>query len=248
MARRLVILAALGGVLAQASGCGYIKSLFPDKGKDYQYTAEIPPLTLPAELRNRAEPEPAPLQGPASAGEAEAGNAAGGNAAAGSGEAAPEEESVQREAPAPAAEPVEKFVPVAVDLIRYSDGENRLRLNVEKARAWRLVSKALSRKSLEVTSRNQDEGFFAVQYDPNEQKFEDGTLWDEAVFLFKGFGSNEKEYFLKLEQYGRDTEVIILDKDRQPLADDEAGLKLLSLLQQTINADLADKQRDRQKE
>jgi outer membrane protein assembly factor BamC len=246
MASRLGILTVLCGVLLQLSACSYIKSLFPDKGKDYQYTAEIPPLTLPAELKPHGA-EPMPLQGPEPSGEGPANNTAAASIAE-TGNAAPAPKAEVSQAAAPTVEAVEKFEKVTVELIHYSDGENRLRLNVEKPRAWRLVSKALSRKSLEVTNRNQDEGFFVVQFDPSEQKFEDGTLWDEAVFLFKGFRTDEKEYVLKLEQYERDTEVIILDKEQQPLTGDEASMKLLALLQQTINADLAEKQQDKPKE
>ena len=37
-------------VFASLSACGYIKSLFPDKEKDYQYTTEIAPLKIPPGL------------------------------------------------------------------------------------------------------------------------------------------------------------------------------------------------------
>ena len=39
-----------GAVLVNVSACSYIKSLFPDKEKDYQFTTEIPPLVLPTDL------------------------------------------------------------------------------------------------------------------------------------------------------------------------------------------------------
>ncbi|OYV20391.1 MAG: hypothetical protein CG441_409, partial [Methylococcaceae bacterium NSM2-1] len=38
-------------VLFNLSACSYVKSLFPDKEKDYQYTTEIPPLILPDDLK-----------------------------------------------------------------------------------------------------------------------------------------------------------------------------------------------------
>jgi outer membrane protein assembly factor BamC len=37
---RFVVIAA---VLANVPACSYVKSLFPDKEKDYQFTTEIPP-------------------------------------------------------------------------------------------------------------------------------------------------------------------------------------------------------------
>ena len=37
-------------------GCSYIKSWFPDKEKDYQYTVEIPELVLPDTLTGPLSP------------------------------------------------------------------------------------------------------------------------------------------------------------------------------------------------
>jgi outer membrane protein assembly factor BamC len=226
-------------LLITLSACSYIKSLFPDKEKDYQYTAEIPPLHLPDDLKKKpATPllEPKSLDNTASVK-----NSAIDKKIV---ETEPVSEPVTKneEPAAPVViEAVEKSENISVELIRFNDGENRLRLGVEKPRAWRLVSKALSRKSIEVTNRNQDDGFFVVQYDPNEQKVEDGSLWDEAKFIFRGFQGSEKEYFIKLEELDRKTEVIVLDKEQHPLPDETNGLKLLTLLQAAINMDLAEK-------
>lgn len=38
--------------LTNLTACGWIKSQFPDKGKDYYYSSEIPPLYVPPELAN----------------------------------------------------------------------------------------------------------------------------------------------------------------------------------------------------
>ena len=102
-----------------------------------------------------------------------------------------------------------------------------------------MVGKALSRQFMEVTSRNQEEGLFHVLYDPNSKEAEDGSIWDEVVFFLKGFEANEQEYVLKLvENDSQQTDVIILDKEQKPIAD-EASLSLLKLLLDTIKADLA---------
>jgi outer membrane protein assembly factor BamC len=230
-------------ILTQLAGCSYVKSLFPDKEKDYQYTAEIPALSLPDDLK---KPPSAALAGSASAENKptapDSGIAPNENPAA----ETDANSTTENQAPAePVIETIEKQEKIAVELIKYDDGENRLRLSVEKPRAWRLINKALSRRSIEVTNRNQDDGFFVVQYDPAEEKVEDGSLWDEAVFMLRGFQYNEQEFVLKLEAYEHSTEVAILDKDQQPLPEDESGgLKLLSLLQNTINLDLAKKLSD----
>lgn len=219
------------------TACSYIKSLFPDKEKDYQYTAEIPPLKIPADLKQRSSSSTSAPQLPEASPQGDTPVTDAPSADTGS------KDSVQNAEPAtPVVEAVEKHEKISVELIKFNDGENRLRLGVESPRAWRLVNKALSRKSIEVTNRNQTEEFFVVQYDPDEQQVEDGSLWDEAVFIFRGFKGNEQEYLLKLEEHDRKTDVIILDKEQQPLSeDDTAGLKLLTLIQTTINADLADK-------
>ena len=52
MKRNLISLISTGFILLNMSACTYIKSLFPDKEKDYQYTTEIPPLILPDDLKN----------------------------------------------------------------------------------------------------------------------------------------------------------------------------------------------------
>ncbi|MDD1612356.1 MAG: outer membrane protein assembly factor BamC, partial [Methylococcaceae bacterium] len=74
---------------------------------------------------------------------------------------------------------------------------------------------------------------FYVRYDPDAKKAEDGSLLDEAIFLFKGFEANEKEYFLKLIAVGDKTDLAITDKDLNPVSDD-ASVKLLRLLGGTI--------------
>ncbi len=206
----MVIAAVLGNVTA----CSYIKSYFPDKEKDYQFTTEIPPLKLPPDLDKNAE-----LSAPA----ADSTEPVPGQPAA-----APAEPSAEEEAETPRVIPVE--------LVKFETGETRLRIGAPVARAWRMVGKALSRNSLEVTERNQEDALFHVHYDPDEQAVEDGFIWDEVVFLFRGLQSEEKEYILKLVANNRHSEVVVLDADRQPLSEGP-GLRLLTLLQETMSTD-----------
>jgi len=118
--------------------------------------------------------------------------------------------------------------------VRYSDGERRLRIATPPDKAWHLVSKALSRNSIEVTERDQDQKLFYVQYNPEAKKAEDGSLLDEAVFMLKGFEANEKEYLLKLIPVDDKTDLAITDKDLNPVSNDDAAVKLLRLLGGTI--------------
>lgn len=216
---RLFVIVA---VLANVSACTYIKNLFPDKEKDYQFTTEIPPLVLPPDLSGNAmakvpAPPPATEAAPS----------------------APATETVD----APAYSPTET-VPaidrklIQVELIDADQGAKRLHINAPSEIAWRMVGKALSRKSIEVTNRNQDDRLFTVQYDQSKQEVEDGSFWDEVVFAFKGFEVNEQEFIVKLVENNQQTDVIILDKDQKPVSDD-ASLSLLTLLYNTLRADLA---------
>jgi outer membrane protein assembly factor BamC len=129
---------------------------------------------------------------------------------------------------------------ITVERIKFDNGENRLRMNVPFTRAWRIVNKALSRKSIEVTERNQEARLITVQYDPDEQKVEDGSYWDELKFMFSGIQSNEKTYLLKLEENNQQTDIVVVDED-QKLLSDASSVKLLSVLEETIKADLANK-------
>ncbi len=203
-----MLIAALPLVL---SACSTIKNYFPDKEKDYQFTTEIPPLILPADLDKQAARPPAP---------------------------ASTTDSVTKLVEE-AAEVVESVInpkDIKAELVKFDNGEARLRIGASMTRAWREVGRALSRRSLEVTYRNQEEGLFRVQYDPDEQAVEDGSFWDELVFIFQGMsGGNEKEYSIKLVENKQQTEVAVLDENLQPLSEG-AGLRLLTLLQETINA------------
>jgi outer membrane protein assembly factor BamC len=231
-------------VLLNLSACGYIKTLFPDKEKDYQYTTEIPPLILPADLKNNHVPS-VTTSTPALSTNADAdvpptaANLPVEEAAS----AAPttKEPAVTPQVPAAPAEsePIPDTA-ITVDRIKFNDGENRLRINVPFTRAWRIVNKALSRKAIEVTERNQETKLFTVRYDPDAQKVRDESIWDEVVFLFSGIQGNEKTYLLKLEENNHQTDIVVVDEDQQLLSD-AASVKLLTLLEETIKADLAKK-------
>ena len=162
-------------VLINLSACSYVKSLFPDKEKDYQYTTEIPPLILPADLKKTQIPgvpksaSSAPLlrllmplcrrlllmlllRKPVSAAPAINESVVT--------SPAPAEQATH--ATAPESEPVVPDTAITVERVKFDAGENRLRINVPFTRAWRIVGKALSRKSIEVTERNQEAGLITV--------------------------------------------------------------------------------------
>lgn len=129
---------------------------------------------------------------------------------------------------------------IRVERIIYDGGATRLRIDQPFSKSWRIVGKALARKSVEIVARNKPEGLFIVMYDPSEQKVTDESLWDEVLFVFGQHGGKEQEYRIKLAEYEAFTEVIVLDENDKPLSEG-AGLSLLQLLQDTIEADLAKK-------
>ena len=249
MKTKTISLLISAAALSALSACSYVKSLFPDKEKDYQYTTEIPPLIIPDDLKKGYLPDvirSAPSAPPLSA------NIADATVPATAVKVLTEEDKTAAptasESPAPStatatatdSEPVLPNTAITVEHIKLKDGENRLRLNVPFTNAWRMINKALSRKSIEVTARNQETKLITVQYDPDEQKTEDGTYWDEVKFMVSGFQGNEKTYLLKLEENNQQTDISVVDEEQKILSDD-ASVKLLTVLEETMKADLANK-------
>jgi outer membrane protein assembly factor BamC len=247
MKTKIITLLISAAALSALSACSYVKSLFPDKEKDYQYTTEIPPLIIPDDLKKGFLPDvirSVPSAPPLSA------NIADATVPATAVNTLTEEDKsttpTASESPAPStatatdSEPVLPNTAITVEHIKLKDGENRLRLNVPLTNAWRMINKALSRKSIEVTARNQETKLITVQYDPDEQKTEDGTYWDEVKFMVSGFQGNEKTYLLKLEENNQQTDISVLDEEQKILSDD-ASVKLLTVLEETMKADLANK-------
>ncbi|MDD5275054.1 MAG: outer membrane protein assembly factor BamC [Methylovulum sp.] len=274
MKKTNLLIALIGTTaLLNLTACTYIKNLFPDKEKDYQFTTEIPELVLPANLGKdtplkmpvkTVSPSTTVDKAAATSAETTAGSLSVDNPATDptsvtdsqpveSGiaiTAFPDEPSIVEtpidntdNAPeADAKTPITKPEPITIERLKAADGNAQLRLGEPLDQAWRTVDKALSRKAIEITNRDKQANAFTVQYDPNEKQLEDGSLWDEALFIFGGFQDNEKEFFVKLIDSSTDTkqqtDIVILDKTQQPSTDTRA-LSLLDLLQKTIETDFA---------
>ena len=267
-------------VLSMLSACTYVKTLFPDKEKDYQYTTEIPPMILPADLKANyipSLPASAPSDSDVSVATPQAAVKAVASAPVANKPAASPSTPVEAAQAAPAAnnpappmpveatvsgptaskpapvssgavkdvgfesEPEESTEAVTVERVRFDKGENRLHINVPFITAWRMTGKALSRKFIEVTARNQEAGLFTVRYDPEEHTVKEPSYLDAVTSLFSDdTHGNEKTYLIKLEKNNQQIDVVIVDKDQQLLSD-PASFKLLTLLQETMKADLAHK-------
>lgn len=199
-------------LLIAIPSCGFMKEYFPDKEKDYQLTKEIPELVVPSDLSGNKTYST--------------------------------DNSFSKNDPGLAhqdAMPL-KFEgedKATVDLIEYSDKASRLRITDSLIRSWRVVGKALSHHSIEITNREVLKGTYFIQYDSEFEKVEDGSLWDEVLFIFGSNPAKEQEYLVKLEELTDATEVMILDKSGQELSDG-SGLTLLKLLHETIKNDLVE--------
>lgn len=231
-------------VLLQVSACTAIKESFPDKEKDYQFTTEIPKLIVPADLANgtdlsattaeKVRPQSAEAKTEPSETEEAPAETEAKEAKPATTEATATEETAADEQP---------FIDpksITVELLQSSTNVSYLRIGTPFVNAWRIVSKGLSRKSIEVSERNKEEKIFTVQYDPDEKPIEDGSYMDELNFMLHGFQSNEKEYKLKLVETNQQTDVVVLNEEQKPTSD-EGGLKLLRVLEKSIKANLAGK-------
>ena len=222
-----------GCLLFALTGCSNIKSHFPDKEKDYQFSSEIAPLAVPTDLSNTDFNRPVA--------------------------AAPKKEEIEQVVvisemiegdtiisnPEPKIETVDDPVQeimfseeeTRVDFVMFDGGATRLRINERFSPSWRLVAKALSRNRIEITGRDKAAGQLTVQYDPNPTEFKDDSVWDEFAFVFDDEHSKEKEYRIRIMEYNNNTEVIVLDDNDTPLSNG-AGLDLLKLLFSTIHSEL----------
>lgn len=184
-------------------------SSLPDKEKEYQLTSEIPPLILPEDFSNKNGKTLS-------------------NQDNGFGRSV---ELIENN------DEVDRKENVLLDLGKYSDGTALIRIGDVIQRSWRMVGKALSHHSIEITDRDELDRLYFVQYDPDFKKVEDGSLWDEFLFIFGSDPANDKKFGVKLVESGDFTEIIVLDSEDKPVSDG-AGLKLLYLLYDTIKKDL----------
>ena len=120
-----------------------------------------------------------------------------------------------------------------------ANGTHYITIEESIERAWRLVGRALSRHSIEITDRNEKKRIFFVQYDADFKKVEDGSLWDEVIFIFADDPAKEQEYQVELIQNETLTTVIV-SGDESLQANDQAKLTLLTLLYNTIKEELLD--------
>ena len=232
---------------SQLNGCSMIQDWLPDKEKDYQFTTELPPLMIPADLAQKPKVSP---------------KIAAAEIAAPKVEKAIEHVKTQLAAHAPEIAAVETAVNVEIEKTAVSRpslnlaetplGKNEiqislthenaptLNLNVPTARAWRIVGKALSRSGIEVTKHDVQAGQITVQVAEKTEKAtpEEDSFFGSASSVFTGFIGNEQRYILQFQEVSEKTAVTVLDSELQLLKNAESE-KLLSTLFDAIKRDLS---------
>lgn len=133
----------------------------------------------------------------------------------------------------------ESFDPITLsNTIEFIQQESQayLLINSTFAHVWRVVGKALTERSIEITDKNRSLATYYVQYDPNAKDVEDGSYWDEVIFFFGSDPHQEKPYQVFLAKLNQRTQVFIRDEQGRPLSQGE-GLQLLTALFETIKKD-----------
>ena len=226
-------------LLLVLAGCSYIKSLFPDKEKEYQYTEEYPALVIPADLKNDMLPSVTKSVSTPVV-EAPLGTVATDKSTSNSGTTSePIESSHLAEESTTVGQSdqvLKKREPIAVETVKIAE-QQILRLQAPFVVAWRAVDKALGRQSIEITRRNEDKKQFSVRYEPDQGAAET-SIWHELGSFFSLSDEKEKAYIIQLAEMNNQTDIMVLDEQQKPVAD-KGSSDLLNLLQQSIKADVA---------
>lgn len=229
------ILRGMAGILVLTglSACSTIKSWFPDKERDYQFTSEIPALIVPEELKNKG-------MAPISTSTVTAASAAPAESMAVSESVSALDNSQATPSPSEPATPEQtETTPTSTA----SAGVSTLQIDQAKTPATRMVGRAMSRKKMEIVERNIDKGYFYVKYDPDAVKPSDESIWDELNFLFGDDPSQEQEYRVTVRGIGPQTsEVTVQDSEGKTLSNAPANALLKQItegINEVVNQDAA---------
>lgn len=218
-------------LLSGLSACSTIKSWFPDKEKDYQFTSEMPALIIPDDLKNnstaslpglparpteRKLPEPDPVTGSRYATVAE---------------------DVDTSSSEPPNNSEENAVAPQTESVKSSTTASTLQIDQGKNAATRTVGKALTRQKVEVVERNIDKGYFYVKFDPKAEKVSDESIWDEINFLFGDEPSDEQEYRVSVQALSASMSEVTVQNSKGESLSNQTANALLGLIVQGINSD-----------
>ena len=217
-------------LLTGLSACSTIKSWFPDKERDYQFTSELPELQVPEDLKHKGLVLPV-----RTAGQEMAKAEVEGQSRYATENSSPPEETGSKEDMVASA-PLDGAVESQTNQTAAETGSS-LQIDQPKTQAARIVGRALSRKKLEVVERNVDKGYFYVKFDPNAVQATDETIWDELNFLFGDDPSQEQEYRISVQQIGPQLSQVIVQDTEEKTLSNKAANALLELIVEAINED-----------
>ena len=211
-------------VMMGLSACSTIKSWFPDKERDYQFTTEIPELIVPEDLKHKglASLPQRPVAAPQPEGVSRY--------------ATETTESANENATQPAQSAANENAD-EMTAVTPSTGGSSLQIDQSKTQATRMVGRALSRKKLEVVERNIDKGYFYVKFDPNAVQATDDSIWDELNFMFGDDPSQEEEYRITVQQIGPELSQVIVQDTQEKTLSNKTANALLELITDAINED-----------
>ena len=219
-ASRLVLLAGAGLLL---SACSAVQGWFPDKQKQYQYSADIPALEIPPELDSSTiDGVPQKPPKPWSSASAEE-------------DSRPELRATQIP-PGPksemSVESARAYKATSAHqppiLAQSSDNSPLIEVQAPIDIAWAEVNKALGRLKLEVSDLNRSDATYFVHYGgkPHEDK---GFFGEVSQMFSQDDPDGSREYRVKLEQTGPVTSVQVLNPQGEPQREGP-GLELLKKL------------------
>lgn len=227
--------AMLAGLALALGGCDLVKSWFPDKQKQYQYSTEIPPLEIPPDLSSSTIDGVAPRpRAPRGETEDEALRASAGEETAETrpGEGEPANAGASEE-PRPVAKR-SRTEPIPT-LAQSSDNVPLIEIEAPFEVAWIAVAKALGRLELEISDQNRSDGVYYVYYGGDAKPYEDRGFFGDLAEMFGKGGEQSKEYRIKLEEKGKATLVYVLDPDNKPQMSGP-GFDLLKRLHETLQS------------
>lgn len=215
-------------MLCGLSACSTIKSWFPDKERDYQFTSEIPELIVPDDLKNKGLPSlAAPAAAPVGTETEAAVSDVSDTAAADAGNTQVSEAKAEQENAVPQQ--------AAVPETSATGGVSSLQIDLSKMPATRMVGRALTRQKVEIVERNVDKGYFYVKYDPNAVEAKDDSIWDEFNFLFGDDPSQEQEYRISVRGIGPQMSEVTVQDEQGKFLSTPAANALLKLITEGIN-------------
>lgn len=208
------------------SACSTIKSWFPDKERDYQFTTEIPELIIPDDLKHKGMPSLSRPEPAVTAGQDHA------DTAHSTADSTTQNSSIVEPDASVANEQAAAETQTAASI---ANGASSLQIDQGKIPATRMVGRALTRQRLEIVERNVDKGYFYVKFDPDAVKVTDDSIFDEFNFMFGDDPNQEQEYRITVHGLGpQASEVLIADNEGKILSNAAANA-LLKLITEGIN-------------